>query len=146
LLGVRGDAKELDREYVERIELSDGVHQFLDAMDHRRIAVAALTNDVSEWSQLTRARFGLDGRIDPWIVSGDVGARKPDERIFVELARALDVPLRACLLVDDRTENLAAARLHAMATVQFARDPVEGSRYRRVGSLFELFNRGRVAT
>ena len=146
LLRVPGDAAQLDREYIERIELSDGVHQFLDAMDQRGIAVAALTNDVSEWSVLTRCRFGLDVRIHPWIVSGDVGARKPDEKIFVELARALDVPLRACLLVDDRSENLAAGRAHAMATVQFAPEPIEGSPYRRVGSLFELFTRGRVAT
>ena len=146
LLGVRGDAGQLDREYVELIELSDGVHQLLDAMDQRGIAVAALSNDVSEWSRLARARFGLDGRIDPWVVSGDVGARKPDEKMFVELARALDVPLRACLLVDDRAENLAAGKAHSMATVQFAPDPIEGSPYRRVGSLFELFNRRRVAT
>ena len=144
LLGVQGDAAQLDIESVERIELSDGVPQLLDAMDQRGIAVAALTNDVSEWSRLARTRFALDARIEPWIVSGDVGARKPDERIFVELARALEVPLRACLLVDDRADNLAAGKAHAMATVQFAPDPIEGSPYRRVGSLFELFTRGLV--
>lgn len=146
LLGVEGDAERLDHDYVERIELSAGVHEFLDAMRQREIAVAALTNDVTEWSTLARARFGLDRRVSPWIVSGDVGARKPDEKIFAALARALDVPLRACLLVDDRAENLAAGKALGMATVQFSPVPIEGSPYRRVGSLFELFNRGRVAT
>jgi putative hydrolase of the HAD superfamily len=146
LLGVAGDAAQLDRDYVERFELSAGVHEFLDAMDQRDIAVAGLTNDVAEWSTLARARFGLDRRIDPWIVSGEVGARKPDDPIFVALAQALGVPLRACLLVDDRADNLAAGKAHGMATVQFAPEPIEGSPFRRVGSLFELFNRGRVAT
>jgi HAD superfamily hydrolase (TIGR01509 family) len=145
LLGVAGDPDALDRAYVERLELNDGVHELLDAMDQRNIAVAALSNDVSEWSLLARRRFGLDERIAPWVVSGDVGARKPDEPIFAELARALDQPLRACLFVDDRPENLAAARAKGMAVVQFAPVPVDGSPYRRIGSLFELFNR-RVAT
>jgi FMN phosphatase YigB (HAD superfamily) len=84
--------------------------------------------------------------VRPWIVSGDVGVRKPDTQIFAVLQRALDLPLRACLLVDDRTDNLAAAKKVGMATVHFARDPVDGSPYRRVGSLFELFSRGRVTT
>ena len=146
LLGVAGTPSELDRSYVERFVLRDGVLQFLDAMDQRGIAVACLTNDVSEWSVLLRRRFELETRIRPWIVSGDVGARKPDPQIFAALQRALDVPLRACLLVDDRVDNLSAGRKQGMAVVHFAQQPVEGSPYRRVGSLFELFNRGRVTT
>ena len=146
LLGVPGDAAELDRSYTARFELSDGVYEFLDAMDQRGIGVACLTNDVAEWSALLRRRFELDARVHPWIVSGEVGVRKPAEPIFAELERALDVPLRACLLVDDRIDNLAAGRKLGMATVHLAPQPVDGSPYRRVSSLFELFNRGRVTT
>ena len=108
--------------------------------------MACLTNDVTEWSTLLRRRFGLDDRIRPWIVSGDVGSRKPSEAIFVELERRLDVPLRVCLLVDDRIDSLATGKKLGMATVHLAPQPVEGSPYRRVSSLFELFNRGRVTT
>jgi putative hydrolase of the HAD superfamily len=146
LLGVPGDAAELDRSYTARFGLSDGVQEFLDAMDQRGIGVACLSNDVAEWSALLRRRFELDARIHPWIVSGEVGVRKPAEAIFAELERTLDVPLRACLLVDDRLDNLAAARKLGMAIVHFAAQPVDGSPYRRVSSLFELFNRGRVTT
>lgn len=146
LLGVPGDAAALDRAYIERFELSDGVHEFLDAMDQRRVGVACLTNDVVEWSLLLRRRFELDTRVRPWIVSGDVGVRKPSEAIFAELERALDVPLRACLLVDDRIDNLATGRKLGMAAVHLAPQPVDESPYRRVSSLFELFNRGRVTT
>jgi putative hydrolase of the HAD superfamily len=146
LLGVPGDAEELDRSYTERFGLSDGVYEFLDAMDQRGIGVACLTNDVAEWSALLRRRFELDARVHPWIVSGEVGVRKPAEPIFAELERALEVPLRACLLVDDRIDNLAAGRKLGMATVHLAPQPVDGSPYRRVSSLFELFNRGRVTT
>ena len=146
LLGVPGEAAELDRSYTARFGLSDGVHEFLDAMDQRGIGVACLTNDVAEWSALLRRRFELDARVHPWIVSGEVGVRKPAEPIFAELERALDVPLRACLLVDDRIDNLAAGKRLGMATVHLAPQPVDGSSYRRVSSLFELFNRGRVTT
>jgi HAD superfamily hydrolase (TIGR01509 family) len=146
LLGVAGDPAELDRAYTERFVLNDAVYEFLDAMDRRDIAAACISNDVREWSALLRHRFALEDRISPWIVSGEVGVRKPDDRIFGALQQQLDVPLRACILVDDRIENLAAAKKLGMATVHFAREPVEGSPYRRVGSLFELFSRGRVAT
>lgn len=146
LLGVPGDPDELDRSYTQRFELNAGVHEFLDAMERRGIGVACCTNDVAEWSALLRRRFELDGRVHPWIVSGTVGVRKPAEAIFAELERVLDVALRACLLVDDRIENLAAGRKLGMAVVHLAAQPVEGSPYRRVASLFELFNRGRVTT
>ena len=122
------------------------MYEFLDAMDQRGLEVACLTNDVAEWSDSLRRRFGLDTRVRTWIVSGEVGARKPSDAIFSELERALTVPLRACLLVDDRIDNLAAGRKHGMATVHFASQPVDGSPYRRVTSLFELFKRGRVST
>jgi HAD superfamily hydrolase (TIGR01509 family) len=122
------------------------VHEFLDAMDQRRVRVACLTNDVVEWSLLLRRRFELDTRVGPWIVSGDVGVRKPSEAIFAELERSLDVPLRACLFVDDRIDNLATGRKLGMATVHLASQPVDGSPYRRVSSLLELSNRGRVST
>jgi len=146
LLGVEGDTAELDRSYTSRFALSDGVHEFLDAMDQRGIGVACLTNDVAEWSVLVRRRFELEARVHPWIVSGELGVRKPAEPIFAALERALDVPLSACLLVDDRIDNLAAGRKFGMATVHLASQPVDGSPYRRVSSLFELFNRGRVTT
>lgn len=146
LLGVEGDPAALDRAYTQRFELSDGVPELLDAMDQRGIRVACLTNDVVEWSALLRRRFELDARVHPWIVSGDLGVRKPAEPIFAELERALDVPLRACLLVDDRLENLAAGKKLGMAVVHLAPQPVEGLSYRRVSSLFELFDRGRVTT
>jgi putative hydrolase of the HAD superfamily len=146
LLGVPGDAAELDRSYTARFGLSDGVYEFLDAMDQRGIGVACLTNDVAEWSALLRRRFELDARVHPWIVSGEVGVRKPAESIFAELERALDLPLRACLFVDDRIDNLAAGRKLGMATVHLAPQPVDGSPYRRVSSLYELFIGGRVTT
>ncbi|MEO8697789.1 MAG: HAD-IA family hydrolase [Acidimicrobiales bacterium] len=146
LLGVSGDPDDLDRLYTQLFELSDGVHEFLDAMLRRGIAVACCTNDVAEWSALLRRRFELDRRVHPWIVSGTVGSRKPAESMFAALEHAIDVPLRACLLVDDRIENLAAGRKLGMAVVHFAPQPVEGSPYRRVSSLFELFKGGRVTT
>ena len=144
-LGVAGDPDDLDDEYVQRFTLNDGVEEFLDAMARRGVAIACVTNDVAEWSELLRYRFDLVDRIDPWVVSGQIGARKPDTAIFAAVRRALDLPYAACLLVDDRPTNLDAARSLGMATALFTPVRLTDVDHRQIRNLTDLLGRKRAA-
>jgi putative hydrolase of the HAD superfamily len=114
-IGVLGD--DSDERYCARHELTDGVHEFL-AVDHG-VRLACLSNDVSEWSAILRRRFGIEDALETWLISGEVGLRKPDPRIYEMLARRLGIDGDAILFVDDRAPNLDAAAGRGWSTVQF---------------------------
>jgi HAD superfamily hydrolase (TIGR01509 family) len=51
------------------------------------------------------------------VISGEVGMRKPEHRIFVHAADLLGVPPAQCVMVDDLPWNVEAARSAGMAAV-----------------------------
>lgn len=104
--GVLGD----DEEYCSRHELTPGVLDLLATPTDAGWRVVALTNDVSEWSRLLRTRFDLTRWIPDWIVSGDIGIRKPDPRAYDALVHAAGVPATDIHFFDDRPRNVTAAR------------------------------------
>jgi len=90
---------------------------FLDRMDDRGLPVACLTNAVLPWSLQLRNRFGLDDRVDPWVASGEIGARKPSQAMFEALRRMSGVDFADMLLIDSEAATLEAARGLGMSTV-----------------------------
>jgi putative hydrolase of the HAD superfamily len=62
-------------------------------------------------------REGWDELFDVVVISGEVGMRKPEPRIFDHTAGLLGLPPTACVMVDDLEHNVAAARAAGMAAV-----------------------------
>jgi epoxide hydrolase-like predicted phosphatase len=50
-----------------------------------------------------------DGLFDAVVISGRVGMRKPDARIFAHTAELLGLPPSACVMVDDLPHNVSGA-------------------------------------
>jgi epoxide hydrolase-like predicted phosphatase len=59
----------------------------------------------------------LDDLFDAVVLSGELGVRKPDRRMFLLAAERLGVTPRACILVDDFSWNCAAAEELGMRAV-----------------------------
>ena len=138
-IGVDGKADDLDRAYVDRVELSPGAGRFLRRAHEQGLRVACLTNSVNKWVQMLRDRHALDGLVDDWLVSSSIGVRKPDAAAFEALRRASGVPFHNCLLIDDRVEHLDAARLLGMSTALFDPDAEEAPGDHRVIQSFATF-------
>ena len=92
------------------------------------------------WSAKLRRSFGLDAWIDPWVISGEIGLRKPSPMIYRALLDRLGVPASDVLVVDDRPKNLDAARSEGFVTALFDRDGGKETAHRRIGSLEDLLN------
>lgn len=122
MIGVDGDPDELDEAYLSRIQLAPGVVAFLRDLRERGVQVACITNDNTVWANKLRARHSLDGLIDPWVISGAVGVRKPDWPIFEVLRRVTRQSPTTILVVDDNLDNLDAAREFGYQTAWFAPD------------------------
>jgi putative hydrolase of the HAD superfamily len=108
---------ELEDKYLAQHALMDGLVELLAALAARGYRLACLSNDVSEWSIKLRRRFDLEPRISTWVISGDVGSRKPEREIYEALAKALEVPFDTMILFDDRPKNLRAAAEYGMHTL-----------------------------
>ena len=59
----------------------------------------------------------LEELFDAWVISSEVGVRKPDTAVYELAAERLGLPPAACVFVDDLPGNLKPARALGMATV-----------------------------
>ena len=109
----------LEDEYLQRYELTDGLIDFLEAVNSHGYEVWCLSNDISEWSKKLRARFGLDRYICGFVISGDAGARKPEQAIFDHLIAQLTVSPHDAVFVDDQRRNLDVAAALGFSTILF---------------------------
>jgi putative hydrolase of the HAD superfamily len=77
------------------------------------VRTALLSNS---WGN-TYPREGWDELFDAVVISGEVGMRKPEERIYRHTAALLGLPTPACVMVDDLPWNVEAARAAGMRGV-----------------------------
>jgi putative hydrolase of the HAD superfamily len=93
----------------------------LDAVRAARRAGVRTGLISNSWGRGRYDRTQFPALFDGVVISGDVGVRKPDPRIYEMGARALGLPPRACVFVDDLPGNLKPARAIGMATVHHVR-------------------------
>lgn len=120
-LGIR-DPDAASEAYIKLFRLAPGALDFLGWAGRQRIRLACLSNDVGDWSLALRERHGLSSMIDLWVISGDVGSRKPDLAVFEALREACGVSFGAWVFVDDHQANLDAAARLGVTTVGFGPD------------------------
>ncbi len=120
-----GLAPGFDEEYCLGHQLTPGIRELMSDAATRGMVVAALTNDVSAWSRRLRARFELY-EVTHWVVSADIGVRKPDRRAYETLLEHVGRAAGDVIFLDDRESNVEAARqagldAHVFTTVEDAR-------------------------
>jgi HAD superfamily hydrolase (TIGR01509 family) len=137
-----GVAPNLEDEYLQRHKLTDGLIEFLEAINSRGGEVRCLSNDLSEWSRKLRAIFKLERYLCGFVISGDVGLRKPDPAIFQYLISRLDVTAGDVVFVDDNPKNLDAATELGLKTILFdaSRGNLSYSSYQTVMNFDELLH------
>ena len=109
----------LEDEYLQRHTLTDGLLDFLQKMNRRGHEIWCLSNDLSEWSRKLRIRFGLHEYIAGFVISGDVGSRKPDPSIFRRFITQSHRSPRDAIFVDDSQKNLDSAAVLGFETILF---------------------------
>jgi putative hydrolase of the HAD superfamily len=123
-IGFKGDMKKIEKEYLDSIEIDADFFPAAQTLGkHYRLAL--LSNDLCEWSSYLRGKFDINKYFDTVVVSGDVKLQKPDVRIFSLTLQKLALPADNCVFIDDRTENLDAAKSFGMGTVLFNSRNVE---------------------
>lgn len=122
-LGLTGDPMLLDDVYARRFELTDDVLTFLSQARQRGVSVAAVGDDVPEWTAVFRQRFRLDGMISAWVSSAEVGVRVPHPALLEAVERATGYPPAASMVIAGTRALLDTARRLGFRTIQYNPGP-----------------------
>lgn len=95
----------------------------LRTLQARGVAVHALSNYPAEPVDFLYRRFDWMTLFDTVVISGRLGLVKPDPAIYRHLLTLIGLPADRCLFIDDRADNVAAARALGFDAVRFEGAP-----------------------
>jgi putative hydrolase of the HAD superfamily len=128
---------QIEKAYLDsRLTLDPGFKSMAKRLQ-KHFHLGLLSNDVSEWSVYLRKRHRLDF-FPTVVISGDVGCRKPDPRIYQYFLNRAGAKAQECVFVDDRCKNLIAAKKLGMKTIRFVRDEIEEPDFNPDGRIFSF--------
>lgn len=127
--------EEFERLLAERIARRDGVQVVADGLLTRMFAGSTMApmmqvavQDIraaglrtallsNSWGMADYPRHLFPGMFDVVVISGEVGMRKPEERIFRHAAGLLGLDPAECVFIDDIEANIKAAEALGMTTI-----------------------------
>ncbi|MHA1337531.1 MAG: HAD family hydrolase [Promethearchaeota archaeon] len=122
LLGYSEQFPDIEHEYLDKYIAIDEEFIELAPKFINRYSLALLTNDIAEWAKYPHSKYRLNEIFKEIIISGEVGIRKPDKRIFELLLKRLQFPSESCVFVDDKFANLQAASNLGINVIRFIRE------------------------
>jgi putative hydrolase of the HAD superfamily len=90
------------------------MHTAMQAVRQAGLRTGLLSNS---WGMADYPRHLFPGLFDVVVISGEVGMRKPEERIFRHTASLLRLAPAECVFIDDIEANIAAAEAVGMIAV-----------------------------
>ena len=80
------------------------------AVKEKDIAVGILSNEEGDGETAEKIReWEFNGVVDAVVLSGEIGAEKPERAAFQSAADAVGVDLNECVMIDDDIMNVRAA-------------------------------------
>jgi len=104
-----------EQNYATIFKLYEGVLPVLSGL-HQKYRLALVSNCSIGLSQVTRT-LGIADSFDAIVLSYEVGARKPDKRIYVEAIRQVQLEPGKCMFVSDEISDLEGANELGMKTL-----------------------------
>ena len=124
--------------------LYPGVHETLQTLKSSGLALACVTNKPSRFTKPMLEKSGLTGFFGAVVSGDDLALKKPDPAPLEFAAEQLGVPLTACVLVGDSTNDIRAAGAAGIpvlwATYGYAgRDDIEqDATHGAIDTIFQL--------
>ncbi len=96
-----------------------GTVALLQGLAAAGLRLHALSNYPAEPVDFLYERFAWMTLFEHVIISGRLGVAKPDPAIYEHLLGTIDRPSACCLFIDDRPDNVAAARASGIDAIHF---------------------------
>ena len=101
------------------IEPMPGVTDLLHWLESRNIRLALASSSTIEVIRIILAKTGLERFFDIIADSTEAGAGKPDPAIFLLAQRKLAIPKEHCIIIEDSTNGIMAARAAGIFCIAF---------------------------
>jgi HAD superfamily hydrolase (TIGR01509 family) len=126
-LGFENEYPEIEIDYLDNyLTLDPGFIPLAEQLN-KQYSLGILSNDIGEWSRFLRRKFELDRLFKAIVISGEVKADKPHQRIFEILLDRIQAPASDCVFIDNQPENLETAAGLGFKTIKFNRDTTNNS-------------------
>ena len=113
---------------IERYGFFDDDAPFLKRWKEQGVGIGLLSDAMPSILSFMD-QYGILRYFDAAVISTQVGAIKPDPRMYAAILEALGADAADCLFVDDRAENLLGAKAAGMRAVQMARSELLPATY-----------------
>ena len=105
---------------IQRYGFFDDIKPWLKTWKDRGLGLGILS-DAMPSIKVFMKQYGILDYFDAAVISTEVGAIKPDPKMYGAILQALGADARDCLFADDKPENLEGALAAGMRAVQMAR-------------------------
>ena len=105
--------------FTQTLKIRKGIPELVKNLKKKNYKVALLTNQNAEVHDFLSKKYGLDRLFSEQIVSGKVGIKKPDPRIYEHALRKLNVQPKDTFFIDDKAENVVGAKRVGIKGIKF---------------------------
>ncbi len=90
----------------------------IDELKDQKIQIGLLSNINDRYTALIRG-FGFYQPFDPCLLSCEIGLEKPNKEAYEALLKALNIPAEEIVFIDDKPENIEAAKQLGIDAILF---------------------------
>jgi putative hydrolase of the HAD superfamily len=115
--------------YTSYIELLQGAEELLEYLTTKKIPLAVITNGTKDIQTAAIQKVAIQDYFKTILISGELGIRKPDTRIFHLACEGLQVQPENCLMIGDSlSADIAGAKSIGMQVAWMSKEQAEGVR------------------
>ncbi len=100
------------------MKVNPEMYALIDELKKKQIPVALFSNVDGHLAQLLK-EFGFYDPFDPCVLSCEIKVKKPDPEAYKHLLQRLDFPAETIVFIDDKRENIEAARELGIDGIRF---------------------------
>ena len=102
------------------LEAMPGVEEYIKRLRDKNISLALASSSYAELIEIILSKTGLKSYFDVVIDGHLAGASKPEPDIFLLAAKNLDVLPERCIVIEDSTNGILAAKSAGMYCIAYA--------------------------
>jgi putative hydrolase of the HAD superfamily len=124
---LEGYCKRSIQRYVSQIELLPGAQNVLEHLTTKNIPLAIITNGTKDIQSAATEHVNIQHYFKSILISGEVGVRKPDARIFKLACERLNAKPENCLMVGDKLDaDVEGAKAIGMQAAWMSTETTQG--------------------
>lgn len=103
---------------IKALGINPRMYSLVEQLRRQKMPVALLSNVDQRFAKLIR-EFGFYEPFDLCLLSCEIGVEKPDPKAYKILLAHLDLPAEGVIFIDDRSENVEAAKKVGLDAIFF---------------------------